>query len=152
MKYKIALDYKNFMVVIILGLLMSTCSGCSTLGPLSSVLMGKKPSIEANVNIGKTVDQEKNNIKVEQGKTEQTADQISNDTSYQAKTITQITQDVPPYIIGLLILGFGWLIPEYEKCYSGVKWVLYDIVHGLIVNPIKGITNFILELKRGPKI
>ena len=84
---------------LILATMITALTGCSALSGMSS-LFGKKPSVEVNANVGKNVKQEKSQVKIETGKTEQTADNISNDTSYQAKTITQITQDVPPYIIG----------------------------------------------------
>ena len=130
--------------IIIAGILVILCfmaTGCSSLGGLGA-MFGKKPSIEVNANVGKTVKQEKNQVKIESGKTEQTADQISNDTTYQAKTITQVTQDIPPYIIGLLILGFGWIIPDPSVCYKGIKFLIYDMTQSFFVVPGKAIIRF----------
>jgi len=81
--------------------------GCSALGGVGA-FFGKKPSIEVNANIGKNVKQEKAQLKIETGKTEQTAETISNDTSYQAKTVNQITQDMPPWMF-FVIIGLAGL-------------------------------------------
>lgn len=120
-------------------------AGCSSLGSLGS-LFSEKPKIEANVNVGKNVKQDKSQIKIETGTTEQTADNISNDTAYTADTVNQITQDIPPYIIILLVLGFGWLIPDPLQTYRGLKFLLYDITQSFIVLPIKGVFSLIKDL------
>ena len=133
-----------YSLVIVVCLLTT---GCSSLGGLGA-FFGKKPSIEVNANVGKNVKQDKNQVKIESGKTEQTADQISNDTSYQAKNITQITQDIPPYIIILLVLGFGWLIPDPLACYKGFKFLVYDMTQSFFVVPGKAIIRF---FSWGPK-
>jgi len=133
---------KKFILVCIL--LMLTPS-CSSLNPLS--FLNDDPKLEVNANVGKNVEQEKSKIKVETGTSNQTADTISNDTTYQAKTVNQITQDIPPYIIGLLILGFGWIIPDPRICYNGVKWIIKDIAGALIITPIKAVADFILKLR-----
>lgn len=125
------------IIIVILTLI----SGCSALGGVGA-FFGKKPSIEVNANVGKNVKQEKAQLKVETGKTEQTAENISNDTSYQAKTINQITQDIPPYIIVLLILAFGWIIPDPSVCYKGFKFIVYDVTQSFFVVPGKAIINF----------
>ncbi len=138
---QMAILVSNTLRCAIIIALLTLISGCSALGGIGS-FFGKKPSIEANVNVGKNVKQDKSQIKVETGKTEQTADNISNDTSYQAKTITQITQDIPPYIIALLILGFGWLIPSPMECYRGFKFLVYDITQSFFVVPGKAIIRF----------
>jgi len=131
----------NFKKYLVLVALITALTGCSALGGLGS-LFGKKPSTEVNANVGKNVKQEKAQLKVETGKTEQTAENISNDTSYSAKTITQITQDIPPYIIALLILGFGWLIPSPMECYRGFKFLVYDMTQSFFVVPGKAIIRF----------
>lgn len=120
-------------------------AGCSSLGSLGS-LFSEKPKIEANVNVGKNVKQDKSQIKIETGTTEQTADNISNDTAYTADTVNQITQDIPPYIIILLVLGFGWVIPKPLETYEATKFVLCDVVHSFIVLPIKGFFNLLKEI------
>jgi len=127
-----------------------TCSialaGCSSLSPFG--FLEKKPQLEVNANVGKNVTQDKATVKVETGKTEQTADSISNDTKnvYTARTVNQVTEQIPPYIIGLLILAFGWCIPDPTKCYTGVKYVIGDIANHFIVVPVRAIANFILAL------
>tara|TARA_R110000803_G_scaffold5230_5_gene17344 strand:+ start:2922 stop:3371 length:450 start_codon:yes stop_codon:yes gene_type:complete len=125
----------------ILAALITALMGCSSLGGLGA-MFGKKPSIEANVNVGKNVKQDKSQIKIEAGKTDQTADSISNDTSYQAKTITQMTQNIPPYIIILLVLGFGWLIPDPLQSYKGFKFLVYDVTQSFFVVPCKAVMRF----------
>ena len=126
---------------LILATMITALTGCSALSSFGSAFT-KKPSIEVNANVGKNVKQEKAQLKIETHKTEQTAENISNDTSYQAKTITQITQDIPPYIIGLLILGFGWLIPDPMQCYKGFKFLVYDITQSFFVVPGKAFIRF----------
>lgn len=128
----------RLLVIVCLSIALTGCSALSGIGSL----LGKKPSIEVNANVGKNVKQEKAQVKVETGKTEQTADVISNDTSYTAESITQITQSIPPYIIGLLILGFGWLIPDPMHCYKAIKFLLWDITKGLVITPGKAIIRF----------
>jgi len=126
---------------LVLAALITALTGCSALSGMGA-MFGKKPSIEVNANVGKNVKQEKSQVKIETHKTEQTAENISNDTSYQAKTITQITQDIPPYIIALLILGFGWLIPSPMECYRGFKFLVYDMTQSFFVVPGKAIIRF----------
>lgn len=138
----------NYKKYLILAAIITTLTGCSALGSMGS-FFGKKPSIEVNANVGKNVKQEKSQVKIETHKTEQTAENISNDTSYQAKTINQITQDIPPYIIGLLILGFGWLIPDPMQCYKGVKFLIYDITNSFFVVPGKAIIRFFSTWRNG---
>lgn len=138
----------NYKKYLILAAIITTLTGCSALSGLGS-MFGKKPSIEVNANVGKNVKQEKAQVKIETGKTEQTAENISNDTSYQAKTINQITQDIPPYIIALLILGFGWLIPDPMQCYKGVKFLIYDITNSFFVVPGKAILRFFSTWRNG---
>ena len=103
-------------------------------------LLSEKPSLEVNAQIAKNAELDKSVIKVESGKTEQNADEISNDTSYTADTVTQITEHIPPWIIGVLMLFAGWLIPDPKQCVTGMNNALRQI----IVEPIKGIANFIL--------
>lgn len=120
-------------------------TGCSS--SIVKALAGDKPSVEANVNVGKNVKQDKAAVKIETGTTAQTADNISNDTSYKAKTINQISQDVPPYIIILLVLAFGWLIPDPLQTYKGFKFLLYDITQSFFVVPGKAVLRFFRFIK-----
>jgi hypothetical protein len=118
--------------------------GCAALDPLS--ILKEKPSLEVNANVGKNVKQEKSVVSVEQGATSQTADKISNDTSYTADTVNQITKNVPiEYLLIMVLLG-GWCIPSPKETYNGTKWLITDILKSTIYNPTKGIANFILAL------
>jgi hypothetical protein len=118
--------------------------GCAALDPLS--ILKEKPSLEVNANVGKNVKQEKSVVSVEQGATSQTADEISNDTSYTADTVNQITKNVPiEYLLIMVLLG-GWCIPSPKETYNGTKWLITDILKSTIYNPTKGIANFILAL------
>ena len=122
---------------IVLVAIITALTGCSALGGIGS-FFGKKPSIEANVNIGKNVKQEKAQVKVETGKTEQTADVISNDTSYKAKTVNQITQDMPPWMFliviglaGLAIDGKGFIVQARSDVKGVIKFP-FNFILGLL--------------------
>ena len=121
--------------------------GCA-MNPLSA-LMPDKPSIELNANVGKNVKQEKAAVKIETGKTEQTAETISNDTKYEAKTISQITNQMPMWMFAVVILLAGWAIPTPRECMLGVKSLVNSsagVVGNILVTPCKGAANFILLL------
>lgn len=126
---------------------LTAFTGCSSLGGLGS-LFGKKPQIEVNANVGKNVKQNKSQVQIETGKTEQTADHISNDTAYTAQTVNQLTQNIPPYIILLLVLGFGWLIPDPLTSYRGFKFLLYDITQSFFVVPGLALLKFFRLIPR----
>lgn len=113
---------KRVLLIILLAI-----SGCSSINPLS-LLNPSKPSIEANVNMGKNVEQEKSNVKLETGtkNVKQDAETISNDTKYKADSIKQITQNIPPYIIyivialsGLAIDGKGFIL-SFKSDLAGI--------------------------------
>jgi hypothetical protein len=138
----ITMKIRGLFLAIML-VLIGTSSGCSMIPSPLDLLTPDKPSIELNANVGKNVEQDKSVIKIESGQTtKQEAETISNDTSYKAETVQQITEHIPPWILGLLILFAGWVIPDPSKCVIGVKSVLHDV----IVKPITGIANFILML------
>ena len=138
---------------------------CASLNPLD-ILNPDKPSLEVNAQVGKTNEQEKNNIKVESGKQEikQEADKISNDHNYKADTIENITQQFSKEVlylvlalIGIVIFLGGWAIPPPKEClvaietllkktYLGIKFVISDILFTFILTPIKAIADFILKL------
>jgi hypothetical protein len=123
--------------------LIGNSSGCSMIPSPLDLLTPDKPSIELNANVGKNVEQDKSVIKIESGQTtKQEAEAISNDTAYNADTIQQVTEHIPPWILGLLILFAGWVIPDPSKCVVGVKSILSNI----FVVPLKGFANFILLL------
>lgn len=119
-------------------------SGCASLNPISA--LAGKPSVELNANVGENVKQEKSTLKVEQGKTEQTADTISNDTKYEAGVVNQITQNIPIEYLMIVILLAGWVIPSPSQCYTGTKWLISDLFDSLVKSPLKGIANFCLLL------
>ncbi len=122
--------------------------GCAAMNPLSA-LMPDKPSIELNANVGKNVKQEKAAVKIETGKTEQTAETISNDTKYEAKTISQITNQMPMWMFAVVILLAGWAIPTPRECMLGLKSFVNSsagVVGNILVTPCKGVANFILLL------
>ena len=122
-------------------------SGCSMMPSPVDLLMPDKPSIEVNAAIGKNVEQDKSVIKIESGKTtKQEAEKISNDTAYTAEVVNQVSEHIPPWILGLLILFAGWLIPEPSKCANIGKDIIFGALNGLIVKPIKGIADFVLLL------
>lgn len=120
---------------------------CASLNPLD-ILNPDKPSLEVNAQVGKTNEQEKNNIKVESGKQEikQEADKISNDHNYTAETIENITQNLPiEYLVIMLFLA-GWIIPTPKETFSIGKRIVVDVFDALIITPIKAIADFILKL------
>lgn len=132
------------LIFIALGLILFM-PGCSSLNPLS--MFAKKPSIEVNANIGKNVKQDKSMLKVETGTTNQNADQISNDTSYQADTVNQITNNLTPLQLLIMIIMAGAALPSFKEMYAGLKVVVGDICQAFIIYPITAIANFVLVLR-----
>jgi len=132
---------------ILLALTALLMVSCASLNPLD-ILSPDKPSLEVNAQIGKTNEQEKNNIKVEEGKTEvkQEADSITNDTNYTADKIENITQGMSKLELLLFALLAGWAIPTPAKTFEFVKRVVSDTINILIVTPVKGFAGFILKV------
>jgi len=124
------------MKTYILVLMVTILSGCATLNPLSA--FSEKPSLEVNAQVAKNAEQEKSTIKVENEGTKQTADKISNDTKYSAESIQQITNQMPMWMFGIVILMAGWAIPTPKECANGLVSV--------ITIPFRGLANFILLL------
>jgi hypothetical protein len=122
-------------------------TSCAALDPLS-ILKPDKPSLELNANVGKNVEQEKNNIKLEQGNKEvkQEAEVISNDTSYTAEKIETINQDIPMEYMILLVFVAGWAIPDIKQTFKGLEYVIEKTLHSFLVRPFKGIADFVLKL------
>ena len=135
---------RKFVTATLLAITLTSCSALDAI----DILNPAKPSIEVNAQVGKTNELEKSNIKAESGKTEirQDADEISNDTSYSADTIKQITQNVPIEYLLIVVLLAGWAIPSPKESYQSGKRVVSDIWQGLVVEPIKGIGGFILRV------
>jgi len=138
-------------------LLCFTLQSCALTNPLD--IFKDEPKIETNVQLGKTNESEQNKLKIEQsGDTiKQDADTISNDTSYEANVVNQITKNLGFWELTLLIICAGFAIPSYKevgngvegtivKVYGGLKVLTSDVLNGIIVTPIKGTKNFILEL------
>lgn len=134
---------KALPAIVVLFLLTS----CASFNPLD-VLNPEKPSLEVNAQVGKTNEQEKNNIKVEDSKTEvkQEADSITNDTNYTAEKIENITQGMSKLELIMFALLAGWAIPSPAKTVGFTKRVISDTVNVLIVTPIKAIADFILKV------
>lgn len=135
---------RKALLIVVLALSLQSCA---SLNPISA--LAGKPSIEANVQAAKNAEQEKNVVKLEQGNTEQKADTISNDTSYQADVVNQITKNIGPFELMLIFFGglfIGWLLPDPPRVWQGVTVVIKDIFNGLVVNPFRGLANFILAL------
>jgi len=69
--------------------------------------IGEKPSVEANVAIGKTNTQDKSMLSLKGEDKRQVADNISNTAHTTAKEITH--NNISPFVLLLLVLG--WLLP-----------------------------------------
>ncbi len=97
----------KLLTVLGLCVILSSCSALDAMDVL-------KPSqgIETNVALGKNVETEKNNIKLESGgkSVKQEAEVISNDTKYEAGTIKNITQNIPIEYLVLFGLVAGFII------------------------------------------
>lgn len=106
------------MIRILVGLLMLT--SCSITDIASSVLpIGKKPSIEANVALGKTNIQNKSMASVVGEDNRQVADTITNTSSTKAEVINN--NSVPPWLVLLAILG--WMLPTPSNMFKGmINW------------------------------
>lgn len=138
-------------------LALTTMTGCALTNPLG-LLSPDKPSVEVSTNIGKNVESEKNNIKLETGDTvKQEAEEISNDTEYTADVVNQITNSLTPLQLLLLVICAGFAVPSYKEVangtkgtlvelYSGLKVLTTDLLSGIVVTPIKGIANFLLTI------
>ena len=135
-------------------LVVLSLQGCSTLGSLTSVLTPDKPSIEVNAQVAKNAEQEKSVIKLESGGTKQTADTISNSTSTtsNADVINQIANEMTWWQYLAVIVCAGVALPSWKELYTGVKVVLSDTAGAFIVNPIKGVANFVLLILGKEKI
>ena len=126
---------------------MLLITSCASLNPLD-VLNPAKPSLEVNAQVGKTNEQEKNNIKLESGKQDvrQEAEKISNDNNYTADKIENITQNIPLEYVLLIALLSGWIIPTPMETFRIAKRVVKDTLDILIISPVRGVADFILKL------
>ena len=139
---KIVTSTKLLLVVTFLSL-----TSCASLNPLD-VLNPAKPSLEVNAQVGKTNEQEKNNIKVEEGKTEvkQEAEAITNDTNYTADKIENVVQGMSKFELIVFALLAGIAIPTYGTMYKAFKVILSDVYGAVIVTPLRSISDFILKV------
>ena len=108
------------MVKILILALVLTLTGCSALSGIAGMMGGGKPSVEVNAKVGKNVKQDKSMVKVETGTTNQNADTISNDTSYQADTVNQITNNLTPLQLLLMLICAGAALPSFRDMYLGL--------------------------------
>lgn len=131
---------KKSIPLLILALLF--VPACASFNPFDLA----KPQVELNANVGENVKQEKSQVKVEQGKTEQTADSITNDTSYTADEITQVTEHIPVWFIVLALILAGWVIPTPGQTVRGVTSLVKGLWSALIVSPVRGFGDFLLKL------
>ena len=131
----------RFLVLVVAAVALSSCS---SMNPLS--MLTKKPSIEVNANVGKNVKQDKSVVKVETGTTNQNADQISNDTSYKADTVNQITNNLTPLQLLIIVIMAGAALPSFKEMYVALKVVVGDVLKTFIVYPATAIKDFILQL------
>lgn len=107
-------------------------------------MLSSKPQVNAQV--GKENNQEVSTVKVETGTTNQKAEEISNDTSYQADIVNQITNQLTWWQMLFIIVIAGAALPSFKEMYAGVKIVVGDVLHVFIVIPSKAISKFILIL------
>lgn len=101
------------MRVILLCLLLASCSATDLL----SIIPSDKPSIEANVAIGKTNVQNKSLASVVGEDKRQIADAISNTSNTKAEVINNNTTAPWLVILGLL----GWVLPTPMSMWSKLK-------------------------------
>lgn len=123
-------------IISVCGLL----SGCA----LTDLNPFDKPQLEVNAAVGQNVKQEKAQVKLESGNQE--AETISNDTTQTAKTIKNVTQNVPLEYMLLFALFAGWAIPDPSKCLSGASGVVTGVWNGVVVAPIRGVGEWLLRL------
>ena len=98
-------------------LIVLLLTSCSLTDVASTVLpVGNKPSVEANVALGKTNVQNKSLATVKGEDKRQIADEITNTSSTKAGVINNTS--VPPWVVLLAILG--WMLPTPTNMF---KWV-----------------------------
>tara|TARA_B110000014_G_C20086782_1_gene568517 strand:- start:618 stop:974 length:357 start_codon:yes stop_codon:yes gene_type:complete len=103
---------KEFIAFI----LMLSLMGCSITDLAPAILPStNKPSIEANVSMGKTNVQDKSQLSLKGEDKRQIADSINNTETTKAETINQT--NISPFIILMLILG--WLLPSPNEMWRG---------------------------------
>jgi len=97
-------------ILLLLPLLLT---GCSALGLISSVIPDGGTDVNANAQIGAE-------------NTQQLVGQ-QNSSEINAQSVVQNTiQDVPPWVMLLLILG--WLLPSPQEIFSGLLYAIDRIL------------------------
>lgn len=121
---------KNLLALVTALFLLTSCA---SLNPLE-VLNPKKPSIEANLQVGKSNEQEKNNIKLQGNTTEyrQDAEAISNDKNYTAEVINNITQNITWWQLLIIIPLIGAALPSWKEYWMAIRVVTKDTFSGLL--------------------
>lgn len=129
--------FKKMAQIVSLCVLLASCSVMDA----SRLLDPSKPTYDVTAQVGKTNNQEKNNIKLETNGKEykQDAERISNDQNYTADSIKNITQGMSTFELLILVVLAGVAIPTTAQIYSGIKVVIGDIWTGLIIKPLKDI-------------
>lgn len=126
--------------LLLLVLTVALTSSCASLNPLS-ILNPAKPSLEVSAQVGKTNEQEKNNIKLESGTNEvrQEADTISNDNNYNADNIQNVIQGMTLTEFIIVVFLAGVALPNWKDMYTGVKVVIGDVWGAVVATPVKAI-------------
>jgi hypothetical protein len=127
-------------------------SGCASLG--GGVVDALNPlkddkGIDVTAQIGKNNDSEKSTVKVESGTTKQNADKITNDTAYNDSVVNQITNNLEPWQMAILVLCAGAALPSFREMYVGAKVVVSDVLGALVVYPVKSVANYFKGDKDG---
>ncbi len=145
----------KWLKVLLFTALISGSSGCASLNPLD--ILNPSKGVEVSANVGKNVEQEKNNIKLEQGTTttKQEAETISNDTSYKSDVVNQITNELTWWQWLLILACVGAALPSWREMgvgvkvavsegYKGLRFIAIDICNLLVV-PVRGFGDWILK-------
>lgn len=135
-------------IIIVVAAITLLLSGCALTGALDFF----KPSkgVEVSAQVGKTNNQEKNALKLENkvdNSTTQEADTISNkeETVYENSTIENITKSLDPLELALLVVLAGVALPSWKELYTGVKVVLGDTYQALTF-PLREVGRYLLKL------
>lgn len=99
-------------------LILLLLTSCSLTDVASTVLpVGNKPSIEANVALGKTNVQDKSLATIKGEDKRQIADEIVNTSNTKAEVINNTS--IPPWIVIVAILG--WVLPTPKDMFNRIK-------------------------------
>ena len=139
----------NKILVMIAFLFLTGCASMPG-GVIDAINPFKKDSgIDVTAQVGKNNESEKSAVKVESGTTKQNADKISNDTAYNDSVVNQITNNLEPWQMAILVLCAGAALPSFREMYVGAKVVVSDVLGALVVYPVKSIANYFKGDKDG---